>query len=425
MQRDDRYRQLAGALRDSFQRIADTFTVKFVAVQIVRMRAIMTYSKLVHESPILRRILDDCVRKHEDHILAHKELDPESTAALRDVAEGCRTFLDIVPEERLTAAKREEFAQAIEEAWDHPVINGSKLREPMKLFLRCQDLPGTEGLLELQHRMNRALSELKGQDMWFELGDASAPWKGARIVLEFGRAAENVKPRDHSPREVVTARTVHKALNNTGFSWSDFGLLGVQGEDYAYSALSQFHDHVIVILASRTVELDAFSRYADRVMRFEYEQYLDVIVKRKPKTSQDEKELKRRLNIYLHDTGLNPLPEVPSGRARTDALLLADPKVTYEAKVLRPKDRKGAIEKRIRLGLRQAVIYRRHWQLDLAHLVLFNGSNRLVDLPLVVAMEGGLLAIHDIDLGGPPSRHGRRQPVISWSTERVLKEALG
>jgi len=173
------------------------------------------------------------------------------------------------------------------------------------------------------------------------------------------------------------------------------------------------------------VEIDVVKRYAARVMRFQAKEYRACLKRKCDHGNPDEEEFKSLMNLYLHDAGLNPLSEVPSGNARTDALTVEEPVMAYEAKVIRKYDSKARARGQVVSGLRQACTYRRHWDAGVAHFVLFDAWEHGVELPDLVDIDGAQLAIHHIDLRDSPS--GRKGPKVElrWSPEEVVAVALG
>jgi hypothetical protein len=423
--RDDRYGLLIEALEGRLRRIRDSFIMEHTSSQTVRRQAMLTYARMFHEIPLLNEVMAAVIRDFQCHVDEFRELDEESERAVRRIAARCLILLSRIPDGGVDLDKLDKLYEATDVVATAPLFDWANLQDPLNTLMRFGSVLDTGEVAGLKSGLMRIGHELKGQDHWFELLRALKPWSGARFVDVVGSSPEGSRPRNSTSRDLVQSRIIHRIVHKTTHDWRDLSLLGVANDDVAYSALCQFHDYVIAELSSRRVEVDVFRRYADRVMRFEDDVYRKSLKRPGTNGNPDEHEFTRQLSVYLHDAGLNLHREAQAGNARADVKTEDPLAVTFEVKVLRPGESVSTVEDRLGKGLRQALTYRRRFQLGLTHLVVFDAWDKGIELPSQVDIDGLPLMIHHIELKASPSSRDMSDAAVRWDAERVKAAAVG
>lgn len=426
MHLDERYQLHIKTLQGLFSRIEAAHTPDWRRTSSAFVAATIPYAGAYRESVVLRRLLDDCLQEYDSALRELKERRSADWEIVLSAARDCADHLQRTPNDRLDDSKRFQLMVTVQDAADLPEFHGMELQDVYNfLGQRCPDIVEKDALQHLREGSEKAFRRLEVDRRWFDALELSKPWGGARLIELFARAPSLLRAQNPTPREEVIAIFLDDVLLKGKSDFGKLPSLRIPHAFAAYNSLSRFHDWVTGVLLAGRVELDVFARHSARVARFEAARYREIIEQREPGSADDEEEFKNRLNLYLHDAGLDPMPEVPAGKARADAVVIAEPIVALEAKVLRPGEKEAKIRRRIQSGLRQALDYRRRFNLSLSHLVIFDAwDGGGMELPPSVEIEGAFLAIHHVELRESPTARPPESPVIRWSTNEVVEAAL-
>jgi len=221
---DTRYTQISTVLESQFRRIRDSFAVKFERKQTVRMQSILTYARTYQQIPILRRIIDDLIREHNDHIQRRIDEEPVHRDLVREIAGKCEGALQVLEDRgHLSGVDAEQHYNRIQDAKRDPVSCWNPLQRSMNVYFRHREMLDWDPT-GLKQEMIASGTRLRDIEDWLKMLERAQPWRGARIVRVFGEAPEHLADADAIRRDVVVARLAHYGMSKSGFQWSDIGV---------------------------------------------------------------------------------------------------------------------------------------------------------------------------------------------------------
>jgi hypothetical protein len=302
-------------------------------------------------------------------------------------------------------------ADALAEYRAHPTLED--LQESLRrLFQSASCLVATEDrgrLVALVGVYQKARKQYGDVEARYDFLCSGKSWLGAEMVDAFAHSPERQADVRVARAQMMTIKSIKSNLARDSSEEERWHMVDSMSSLLLHVGV--FHDRVVSrLLAEREVEM-VIGRFAERVERFEREEYLSVVNLDGKGGNVDERRLVRRLCVYLHDQGLMPYSEVETGKSRADTVAFGKgsgvARVAVEAKCIRSADTRYTIQSRVRTGAAQALSYARAHGLDVGHLVLYWASEMEPRISLEWASYRPSVSIVLVDLRGAPSKRAK------------------